>query len=137
MPRLITWVVPEVMRPSLPLSMRADLLMCTAEERVGCAADLQAALLGGGADRLALFQRQHERLLGIGVLAGRQRIHRHLVVGRRDGQVDDHVDLAVLEQFVRRLGPDAELLGALLRASGMMSATALTSSPLNSGARRR
>ena len=48
------------------------------------------------------------------MLAGRDRVHRHLVVRRRDREVDDDVDLGVLEQLVRRHRRDAELLAALL-----------------------
>ncbi|MNL41747.1 hypothetical protein D3C87_1641700 [compost metagenome] len=92
----------------------ACLLMGAAKEGIGGGTDLQATIVCSLLEGHALFERQHEGLFRIGVLARRDDIHRHRIVGRRNRQVHDHVDFAVLEQLVGSLRLDAEFLGALL-----------------------
>ena len=95
---------------SLPRSLRAG-----AEERVGRAAELQPALVRLGDELRRVLGVQRQRLFGIGVLAGREDRLGHVVVDRRDRQVDDGVDLVVLEKLVDGQRPHRELLGARLR----------------------
>ena len=64
---------------------------------------------------LASSRGERQRLLRIGVLAGREDLVAHLEMGVRHGEVDDRVDLVVLEEAVDRHGADRELLGPGLR----------------------
>ena len=92
----------------------AHLLVRAAEEGVGRRADIETALVGLGLELLAFLEREHEGLLGIGMLARRNRIERDLVVRRRHREIDDDVDLGVLQHLVGRHRGDAELLAARL-----------------------
>ena len=85
-------------------------LMRAAEERVGRRADAQPLLLRPLLEIEALLDRQHERLFRIDVLAGVEDLLRYLVMHRRDGQVDDDVDVVGLEQLFDGLGAQLELL---------------------------
>ena len=101
--------------PIVPLS-RSWRAVCAAgaEERVGRAAELQPALVGFLDQLGRVLGGQRQRLLGIGVLAGGEDRMGHVIVDVGNGQVDDHLDAAVLEQVVDRQRPDLELIGARL-----------------------
>ena len=91
---------------------RPRLLVRAAQERVGRAADLQAFGSGQIAQGSALFQRQHQRLFGIGVLARLQYPLGDRKMGVRDRQVDDDVDFRVGQQVIDRLRLGIEFGGA-------------------------
>ena len=89
-------------------------LMSAAEKGVGRAADPHAA---GGCrlDQLArLGDGDAERLLGMDMLAGGDRLQPDLDMRLRDGQVDDDLDGRVGEKIGDAFGGEAELGGARL-----------------------
>ena len=125
------------MKKAVPRDRRADRafvdqlaagLVRAAEERVGRAADAQAALLAPPAMSLrASATVDAERLFGMHVLAGCERLKADLDMGRRHGEVDDDLDRRVGQQFVDAPCRDAELAARASAASWRMSATPLTS----------
>ena len=84
------------------------LLMRAAKKGIRRAADRQALGRRQIAQRNPLFQCQNQRLFGIGVLARLKNALGDLVMGIRDRQVDDDVDVLVGQQIIDRLGPGVE-----------------------------
>ena len=85
--------------------------MGAAEKGVGGAAHPHAARLGS-VDQLArLGNLDAERLLGVHMLAGRDRLEADLDMGLRDGEVDDDLDAWVGEEIGDASSRQAELGG--------------------------
>ena len=90
----------------------AGLLMRATQKGIWCAADRQALGLGQITQGRALFQRQHQRLFGIGVLARFQNALGDGVMRVRDRQVDHDVQRGVGKQVIHALRFDVELCRA-------------------------
>ena len=90
----------------------AGLLMRAAQKRIGRTADRQALGLGQITQGRSLFQRQHQRLFGIGVLARFQYAFGDGVMRIGDREVDHDVQCGVGEQVIHALRFDVELCRA-------------------------
>lgn len=87
--------------------------MRAAEEGVGGGADPQALLASHRHQLVPVCEIGGERLFGIGVLAGLERLHGDCHVRLRHGQVDDEFDRRVREEIGDVAGLDLELRSAL------------------------
>jgi hypothetical protein len=136
MPWFITWQVPLVMRPSLPLSIRWRGKLVGAAEKVSGAEPTRSPFFSARFFRSSpSFDGKHEGLFRIDVLARIERLLRHLVMRGRYGQVDDNVDVASSASrpsTSRRAAPNS--WPRARDASMLMSAQARISMPRNSGA---
>ena len=102
--------------PIAPSSISAARrLVRPGQEDVGRAAEPQAAPLGLGHELGGLGDRQVERLLGVDVLAGGERLADDGAVHARRRQVEHDVDRRVGQQLVDRRGREPVLLGQRAR----------------------
>ena len=102
-------------------------LQAAAEEGVRGAAEPDAARGGGVDDRLRVGERRGQRLLGVDVLAGRDRGEADLRVADRRREVDDDVDRRVPEQVVEGQRPEAGLAASAAARAGSASVQATSS----------
>ena len=89
--------------------------MCAAEKRVGRAAEPKALGRGGIDQTARLGDVDAERLLGVDMLAGGQRLQADLDMCDRHGEIEDDLDGGVGQQSLDRTGAQAKFLRARLR----------------------
>ena len=90
------------------VDQRPRLLMRATKEGVGRAAHRQPLGFRKRPQGFALFQRQHQRLFGIGVFARFQYPFGDRIMRVGDGHVDDHVNVGIGQKIVNRLRAGVE-----------------------------
>ena len=120
MPGIRAWIAKRGLgrdRGAYPASLdhSACRLQTRTEEGVGSIAQLDFVLSSRRDNRLALFERQRERLLAIDMLACTNRLERHAGVDRRNGQIHDQFNVGHLQNRGQIRGVRHPVFGRLRR----------------------
>ena len=109
----MTWQVPPLILPTATvIDQMAGKLVRSTEKRIRRRADADTLFRSPLGEIPAFGDRKHEGLFRVDMLAGIDHLARHLIVNRRDGEIDHQINVRRAQQSFHGFGADAELLGA-------------------------